>query len=143
MTRTMRPAVTTAADATFLWMGQRHPAGAIRKRLAASMARGRAAEPGRAPFRALRRHPAGYKHWPTCPNHLISAAPWQYSVRLWNAKNISPLADWPGGYSSSVSRSLEHLPAELAKKAEKDRKTKKPPGGKPPRRRRGGRRGAR
>lgn len=60
--------------------------------------------------------PLGYREWPACPVSLLRSGPWQYVVRLSNAKLSNPLSEWPFRYAAWVVDAMDALKEALHKK---------------------------
>lgn len=62
--------------------------------------------------------------WPACPVKLVRSTWWQYVVGLYNARNVTALADWPHRYAAWVVDALEELVPAVDRKAAEDLKRK-------------------
>jgi hypothetical protein len=58
--------------------------------------------------------------WPCCPSKLRQSTWWQHVIRLFNAKQVSPLHGWPRLHTAWVSDALIALEGEMSKKAADD-----------------------
>lgn len=57
-----------------------------------------------------------YEHWPTCPIRITRSPHWQSVTRLYNAKQVSPLAKWPHGFAAWVVDALCELESAFNRK---------------------------
>ena len=57
-----------------------------------------------------------YDNWPTCPIRLIKSPQWQAVTRLFNAKQVSPLAGWPHKFAAWVVDALCELESAFNRK---------------------------
>ena len=67
--------------------------------------------------------PLNFSGWPSCPVSLLRSPAWQYVIRLHNAAQVSPLAQWPNGYPAWVVYGLQGLASAIAtREAERARR---------------------
>lgn len=63
-----------------------------------------------------------YDGWPTCPIRLTKSPQWQTVIRVYNARQVSPLARWPFGFAAWIVDALSELDAAFNRKKAADMK---------------------
>ncbi len=54
--------------------------------------------------------------WKICPEAASRMPSWQVVIRLFNAKHVSPLSEWPAGWAAWVADGLQALQTAVDKK---------------------------